>query len=324
MMESMENWHAEHIELPVRLESFWRLSEKASVIDVFDIPLRGGATLRPEVPTVWVEAYDLVGEKMLWVPYECATMNTVVKFAMTLTFYTSSNGLASGNHMLEAINHALFEVIERDSHAEWLDRPREARLRTKIDPSSIADIECRTILERFDAARVDVAIWDATSEAFGIPVYLAQVVDRDVTEGWRRVGVVQGRGCHLSPGVALSRALCEAAQSRLTIISGSRDDNPLATYEAIVNESLISAWIAEYFAPSAILPFERADSATQSFEGDLQEILTALRRKGVKEAAIVDLSQPDIGIPVVKAVVLGLQIADEGGGRAPAPAGRKR
>jgi ribosomal protein S12 methylthiotransferase accessory factor len=324
MMESAENWHAEHIESPTQVESYWRLSERAHVIDIFEIPLRAGATLRPEVPMVWIEGYDLLSRQMIWMPYECVTMNTVVKFALTLTFYTSSNGLASGNHILEAINHALFEVIERDSHAEWLDRSEAVRRTTKVDPSSITDPECQTMLHCFESAGLSVAIWDITSAEFEIPVYLAQVVGQDEGPTWRRVGLCSGRGCHLSPVVALSRALSEAAQSRLTIISGSRDDNLPETYENQIRESLFEKWKRQYFDPLSVLRFgERTDRSTDSLESDLDEILFALRRKHITQAAVVDLSQSGIGIPVVKVVVPGLSIANEAGERVATPAIRK-
>ena len=104
LMESVENWHAEHIELPARFESYWKLAEREAVADIFEIPLRAGATLRPDVPTVWVEGYDLLNGRMIWAPYECATMNTVITFALTLTFYTSSNGLAPAAYISKA-NH---------------------------------------------------------------------------------------------------------------------------------------------------------------------------------------------------------------------------
>ena len=42
-----------------------------------------------------------------------------------------------------------------------------------------------------------------------------------------------GSGCHLSADIALSRALTEAAQSRLTVIAGSRDDLFRSTYEPV-------------------------------------------------------------------------------------------
>jgi ribosomal protein S12 methylthiotransferase accessory factor len=325
LMESIENWHAEHIELPARIESFVRLSDQCPVLDVYDIPLRPNATLKPDVPGAWLEGYDLLSDRPTWVPYECCTMNTTVTFSFTLTFYTSSNGLASGNHPLEAINHALFEVIERDSHAEWLDQPQETRLATKVRPETIGDDQCRTLLERFDAADIDVAIWDVTSASFQIPAYWVQVLDRDGGPPWRRLGAFTGRGCHAAPVVALSRALCEAAQARLTIIAGTRDDNPLAAYQENASEALIDAWRSQYVEPPAVRDFaETIDQTSDTFDGDLERILRALRSKGVKQAAIVDLSRPDVGISVVKAVVPGLTVATEYGRRAPQAAGRRR
>jgi ribosomal protein S12 methylthiotransferase accessory factor len=324
-MESIENWHAEHIELPVRLESFCRLSEVAAVLDIFDIPLRPGAALQPDVPMVWLEGFDLLADRMIWVPYESSTMNTTVTFAFKLTFYTSSNGLASGNHILEAVNHALFEVIERDSHAEWLEQPETLRLATKVHPDSVTDGECRTLLDRFDSAGIDVAIWDITSAAFQIPAYWVQVLDRDEGPSWRRLGVFSGRGCHMSAAVALSRALCEAAQARLTIISGARDDNPLAAYQIHAAEAYTAMWRSHYFEPPCARPFvEGITRPSDTFEGDLEWILRALERKGVRQAAIVDLSRPGTGIAVVKAVVPGLTSATEYGSRAPDPARARR
>jgi ribosomal protein S12 methylthiotransferase accessory factor YcaO len=40
----------------------------------------------------------------------------------------------------------------------------------------------------------------------------------------RNLGIFTGTGTHLAKSVALSRALTEAAQARLTSISGNRDD----------------------------------------------------------------------------------------------------
>ena len=44
-------------------------------------------------------------------------MNTIGVIQATTTFLATSNGLASGNHILEALEHALCEVIERDTQA---------------------------------------------------------------------------------------------------------------------------------------------------------------------------------------------------------------
>ena len=63
-------------------------------------------------------------------------------------------------------------------------------------------------------------MWDMTSDV-GIPVYCCSIKD---TNPFGPIQSFGGSGCHLSKEIALSRALTEAAQSRLTFIAGSRDD----------------------------------------------------------------------------------------------------
>jgi ribosomal protein S12 methylthiotransferase accessory factor len=47
------------------------------------------------------------------------------------------------------------------------------------------------------------------------------------------------------------------------------------------------------------------DHAT--FNADLAAVLAQLRSVGLREVAVVDLSRPDIGVPVAKVVVPGLE-----------------
>lgn len=55
-----------------------------------------------------------------WVPYE--VVHTDYRPSRPLesgALYASSNGLASGNHRLEALVHAICEVVERDASTLW-------------------------------------------------------------------------------------------------------------------------------------------------------------------------------------------------------------
>lgn len=60
-------------------------------------------------------------------------------------------------------------------------------------------------------------MFDATTDV-GVPCYEAHAWSSTLPIFFR------GAGCHLDPVVALSRALTEAAQARLTTITGTRDD----------------------------------------------------------------------------------------------------
>jgi ribosomal protein S12 methylthiotransferase accessory factor len=64
------------------------------------------------------------------------------------------------------------------------------------------------------------------------------------------------------------------------------------------------------------------DCATRSFDGDVATLTSALRSAGVKRAVLVDLSQSDVGIPVVKVVVPGLAFKVGASYRARLDAGR--
>ena len=71
-------------------------------------------------PLLWVEGFDLLEREATWVPFELVHSN----FTLPLPpgsgcFPMTSNGLASGNHVLEAVSHALCEVVERDAVALW-------------------------------------------------------------------------------------------------------------------------------------------------------------------------------------------------------------
>ncbi|MFE4830032.1 YcaO-like family protein [Streptomyces sp. NPDC056672] len=117
--------------------------------------------------------------------------------------------------MDEAILHGLFEVIERD--ALHRDYTLAGEHRTLIDPQSVHDPYCQDLIDRFLTAGMflEIALVDSAHQ---IPVCAAYIWSEDYPV------VFAGSGCHRDPHVALSRALTEAAQSRLTCIAGTRDD----------------------------------------------------------------------------------------------------
>src|SRR5262245_9849507 len=103
LMESIETWHAERIAHPLRWDSYWSLAETAAVVNMTELPRKGGREPRLDHPRLWIEGYDLMRRQPVWVPYEAVTLNCVSPPDQTAMFCATSNGLASGNHLLEAI-----------------------------------------------------------------------------------------------------------------------------------------------------------------------------------------------------------------------------
>lgn len=303
LMECIESWHGERIDKPLRWESYLALCDAVSVVDVTALPLCAEGALHLDVPILWIEGYDLLQQQPVWTPFETVSVNYVYPTNFTCTFHQSSNGLASGNHLLEAIVHGLCEVIERDATALWYgnDDLRQLDLATVNDPS------CARVLDLLDSAGIYTAVWDITSD-LGIPTYACTLLERPDQPTTRVLGAFNGYGCHLSPAIALMRALSEAVQSRVTYIAGSRDDLFYDLYRRQEDEDGLRELWDEIASPSdtesfAVQPW----LAAESFEEDLTTLLAVLRRVDIESAVVVDLTKPDIGIPVVKMVVPGLE-----------------
>ncbi|MGW4029828.1 YcaO-like family protein [Streptomyces sp. NPDC004838] len=310
MMEAIELWHAEHIEIPCLHGSYNGLRNRHRLVDPHQLPLVRGVRVRPEQQRSWLPGWDVLSDEQVWVPFEVVSMNTVGVGQATMTFLATSNGLASGNHLLEAVAHALCEVIERDAHAVTSARGTTDSPGAKIDLDTVDEPSLRDLIDVCRAADMELAVFELTSDV-GVATFRAGLLEREGRGQWNRLGAEWGCGTHLSPTVALSRAVTEAAQARLTVIAGSRDDNPPGVYTGSQG-----VWSAETFRDSRFTapgtrPFlPRARRAeTDTFEGDLEVMLDALRTVGVDQVVVVDLTRPEIGVPVVKVIVPGFESA---------------
>jgi ribosomal protein S12 methylthiotransferase accessory factor len=306
LMESIETWHAEHAAPPVVRGSYRGLRARLPLVDPRALPAapatRAEANARLSWRLDWIEGWDLGGGAPIWVPLEAVTLDCVMPATRQPRFDRSSNGLASGNHLLEAIVHGLCEVIERDAEARW----RQLRGQRRVDLATVRDPHCRALLDRLAAVHVHTTVWDITSDV-GVPAYGAAIMEDPREPAWRALGLYQGFGCHLDARVALARALSEAIQTRVTYIAGSRDDFFPHDYARATDEELLLAIWDEVTRPTAErVDFRRAPAlASASFADDLRTLLGRLAAAGAPQVVAVDLSRPALGVPVVKVLVPG-------------------
>src|SRR5699024_7812421 len=173
-----------------------------------------------------------------------------------------------------------------------------------IEPSSVTDPYNAELLSRLRGAGLGALIRRVPSD-FDIPVFAATLAP--VAYSARPpFAAFSGYGAHLDPRVALSRALTEAIQSRLTVIHGGRDDLWPSEYARVLDHRAALAWmehVAE-FEPNADFAAV-ADRSGASLDDDLATVLASFAAQ-VDAVTVVDLSRPEIGIPVVKVVVPGL------------------
>jgi len=308
LMESVELYHAEHVELPLKLMSLRELATSHAVVDVGRLPRVAGGRFDPDLVMLWIEGFNLVSGQPRWLPFECVRTDfTLPPPPGSGCFDCSSNGLASGNTLGEAVCHAICEVIERDATAIWNQSPANRRRQTGLVLESVDDTACRQVLERLESAEFDVAVWDTTGD-IGAASFFCLIIDRRSRDGHCGIGA----GTHPAREIALLRALTEAVQVRTTYISGTRDDLLPEDYgeaERARKRQLADGLLRDHRPLRSLA--DVPDLSSRSLSVDLSRLLERLKGAGVTEVLAVDLTQARFEVPVVRVVIPGLEGPDD-------------
>src|SRR3954470_5285453 len=74
LMESVEDYHAERIALPLKLGSYEELRHSHRLVDVTKLPRTTSSRFHPSLPVLWIEGYDLLQQEPVWVPHDLVHM----------------------------------------------------------------------------------------------------------------------------------------------------------------------------------------------------------------------------------------------------------
>jgi YcaO-like protein with predicted kinase domain len=316
LMEAIELWHAEHIVRPMIFAAQRDLPEQPAPIDVTRLPRVAGSKYSPDLRLHWIEGRELMTGRRALVPHELVHADYTHPVSPGHgCFASSTNGLASGGHPLEAICYGICEVIERDAISLWHQRDRGFRARSRIDPSTIDNAAARTLWEAIERAGLDVALWDATSDT-GVATIHCLIAERSGPQG--HIGL--GSGAHPDRAEALARALSEAAQTRLNYITGARDDLSFDEFRPQGRQAKARAAAALLAIGPPARDFTTVPSRTAAtFRDDLDWLLQRLAAVAVSEVAVVDLSRRDSAFSVVRVVIPGLEAPHDDEGYVPGP-----
>ena len=304
LMEAVEIWHAEHFDQPVFFASVQDLSKHHAFIDLDRLPrIRGRAPGRLE-RLHWVDATDLMSDRNVLVPLEMVHANYTHPLSPDTGFFpASTNGLASGNNRLEAICHAICEVIERDALALWHHWPDDAQRASQLDTTSIDDPLCLIALKKFEDAGLECFVWNVTSDV-AVATFMCVICDPQAETS--HLGL--GSGTHPDRAVALQRALNEAAQTRLNYITGAREDLSFEEYSTAGRDQKMAGFAVEPEGKRALQQFDEVPTSVNAdLESDLSWLKTCLRDAGVEEIAVVDLERKEFEIAVVRVIIPGLE-----------------
>ena len=303
MMESIEGFHAENIDLKTVTESYKNLNHK---IDISRLAMSCEREFSEDIIIPWVRCLRIDNEDTVWLPYELIHADFTVPVPDNHGYFIAdSNGLASGNTILEAINHGLYEVIERDCLALWQLTPHELHHEKRVNLDTINDEFLNNIINKLKQKNIHVGIWNITSDAC-IPTFICKILSDNNTG----IRPAYGSGTHLNKNIALSRAITEAAQSRVTFIAGARDDQYHEIYENEISDGVYSLWLDELRTVNN-KPIECFESIPmidfETLEDDRDYVIAQLSKIGLKDAYYANLTKQEFNIPVVKVVVPGLE-----------------
>jgi ribosomal protein S12 methylthiotransferase accessory factor YcaO len=307
-------------------------------------PVDAGYTEKKTIMDFMV-GFDLIMNEKVLVPAQLVLSKYSPKSPSVGAFlYSHTNGLASGNVLEEAICHALCEVIERDAASiadlsassipysileKVINSLKESHrystnqiLENEFvdDPSIFPEVSISEIAEEsepikflnnsFAQAGLSLLIKDITQEDINIPTFVASSIEWITSDyGY----FAKGYGTHLDARIALIRAITELSQTRAANIQGARDDFKKIQYKEN-DEIYRRKW--PFMQPSsspeknnskAIMFSKITTYIKEDILEDIKLILTQLKKAGLKRAIIVNLTNPDIGIPVVRAIVPGLE-----------------
>jgi len=315
LMEAIERASAEQCDLAVYYCTREEMERTGPTIDPAEIIVPHVQKYEPDLRIEWVGGFDLLAGLPTYVPLNAVVCPYRPPPGRPMLHWTSSNGLASGNTMEEAICHALCEVIERDAEAVAQTamrlKPAVGEVLSSIGlsmaetmtmaPDSFPLIALETLPPRFaslvaklSAVGLMVYLRNTTSTA-GIPTIDCAVVET-LPDG--RHSAYGGCGTHPDARVALGRALTEAAQSRVACIQGGRED-----LTEIVKEP--GSYDPEWkFGQGRSIPFSSIPTYIHDdISEDIRFMLGRLRDAGFTQVVAVNLTRPEIGIPVVRVII---------------------
>jgi thiazole/oxazole-forming peptide maturase SagD family component len=250
-----------------------------------------------------------------WTPMWSLTQERTRYVPTSLLFYgypnrgpnyaiADSNGCAAGTSIEDAALQGFYELVERDAVAIWWYN----RLRRRaFDLNSLAEPWVDTVHAEYAKLGREVWALDLTSD-FGIPavVAISRRVDKPAED------IIFGFGAHHDARIAGLRAVSELNQFLPFVAFIGPDGAGYRAADPTQRDWWQHARAADhpYLLPDPDVPSVGAAELTLPTGDDLADDLLACQElvaaKGMDLLAI-DMTRPDIGLPVVKVMVPGMR-----------------
>lgn len=296
VMEAIEQTYWEGAAPPIHVATQAELAAGTEpFVDIDTVPLIRDHIASSTLPLRWMQYWDIVAGEQVWAPAETAYLPFPHEPSTISGVLSSSNGLASGTHVLEALLSGLMEVVERDGitlgYLTGNSRP--------IDLGTGGDAPWAPLVELVRRAGLELVVYTSSTADVDIPTYRALLKD----PLGRGVGSFAGYGTSLDPDVAIVRAITEAAQGRCVIVAGARDD----VFEMQRRAGTRTARHKTPRQRQPLQPYDDIDRSTGSILGDLETGVDHLRKAGFDRVLVHRYTGAHDPVEVVRVLVPGLE-----------------
>ncbi|WP_277533210.1 YcaO-like family protein [Pseudomonas baetica] len=269
-----------------------------------------GFSVDPDSLIMAIEVEDVLRKQKVLAPAELVFIPYPENPGQRL-FGESSSGLASGNDVEEASVHAVCELMERDVQA--FNHVHDRSCLVNLDNYCT---EIDALIIKINDAGLNLSI-RYTKNCFGLAYFQAFIMEES---SHSPISVATGSGLHPIKKIALIRAICEAAQSRLSHIHGGRDDiiERVKYFEKrgrSVELQAISRLRTVATSRNQMIDYSSIDcqeAAIPTIESAWELLIERLQRVGLSTVLRVLLSKAAEDISVVRIIIPGLEVFEPG------------
>jgi ribosomal protein S12 methylthiotransferase accessory factor len=279
LMESLETWAGERISAGRK----WHAAPQEIGSEIST--LYGIESLQ-QLKLEWLYGWDLLSRQVRPIPTALVDTAYVMPSPHHPSFPRTSAGLGAGTSLGMAVLHGSLELIEHDA----VCRARQTigffdnwQMSTDALPS-----EADLIVKGMKQKGFVVGIWQLPTPG-KVPAFWCHLVPPNTADEIAPLPSV-GFASDPSPETALTKALVESAQARLSAISGAREDINRTIYESSKNRKILDDWRERVSAPSRPKLFSQIQGIDSScLHSALSVIIESITLAGARAIMFVPL-----------------------------------
>lgn len=250
----------------------------------------------------WTPVYSLTQKEFKYLPSCYCYAQYPAADEKRLYAYPDSNGCAAGNTIEEAILQGFLELVERDAAAIWWYNRVQY---PAVALESAQNPYINQMIAYYKSIHRSLYVLDITTD-FRIPVFVA--ISHSLEES-DKDKILYAFGAHVDADIALERAVIELNQLLPVVMS---ENGSYLTTDQVFIDWLDTAMLRDN---NYLIPQEGEE---KNMHTDYPQLCNATVYDSVQfciqaakklelETLIIDLTQPDIGLPVAKVIVPGLR-----------------